>query len=94
MFADLRARRGAGGKTTFQTALAEILPKRLAQNLCDREGWSGNLADWSDAKLKIAAALIHHWEVVPAGSEGYRTAEVTIGGVDTAALHSKNLEVK
>ncbi len=94
IFEALKLRRAAGGKTAFQTTLAEILPRRLAQKLCAQEGWSGNLADWSDGKLKNAADGIHRWEVVPAGSEGYRTAEVTIGGVDTDALHSKTMEVK
>lgn len=90
----LKARRTGGGKLTFQTALTEILPKRLAQQLCEREGWSGNLADWSDKKLYSAAEKIHGWEVTPSGSEGYRTAEVTLGGVDTNALNSKTMEVK
>lgn len=94
VFERLRARRAESGKTAFQTALADILPKRLAHKLCDREDWRGALGDWPDRKLKSAAQIIHEWEVVPAGSEGYRTAEVTLGGVDTAALNSKTMEVK
>ena len=94
LFDALKRRRQAGGKTAFQSALAEMLPKRLAQQLCEREGWRGNLADWSDEKLKGAATRVHCWTVTPAGSEGYRTAEVTLGGVDTDALHSKSMEVK
>lgn len=94
IFEALKARRAHGGKTAFQTALAETIPKRLAQKLCEHKGWSGNLADWSDGKLKNAADAIHRWEVMPSGSEGYRTAEVTLGGVDTDALNSKTMETK
>lgn len=90
----LKSRRANGGKTAFQTALAEMLPKRMAQQLCERQNWSGNLADWSDKKLKMAAETINHWTVTPSGSEGYRTAEVTLGGVDTAGLQSKTMEAK
>lgn len=94
LFQSLKARRASNGKIAFQTALAETLPARLAQKLCERQGWRGNIADWSDAKLKTAADALHRWEVTPSGSEGYRTAEVTLGGVNTDALHSKTMEVK
>ena len=82
----LRARRQAYGRIEIQTALAEILPKRLAQSLSELEGWSGNLADWSDEKLRALCERLSNWQVLPAGSEGYRTAEVTLGGVDTTHL--------
>jgi len=94
LFEALKARRAIAGKTAFQTALGETLPRRLAQRLCERRGWRGNLADWSDARLKAAAAALHDWEVAPSGSEGYRTAEVTLGGVSVEALHSRTMEVK
>lgn len=94
VFKALQARRASNGKIAFRTALAETLPARLAQKLCEREGWRGNIADWSDARLKAAADAVHRWEVVPSGSEGYRTAEVTLGGVSTDALNSKTMEVK
>ncbi|MEM9838546.1 MAG: NAD(P)/FAD-dependent oxidoreductase [Pseudomonadota bacterium] len=94
VFEALKVRRAAGGKTAFQTALAETLPKRLAQSLCAQQGWSGNLADWSDKKLQAAADTVHNWRVIPQGSEGYRTAEVTLGGVDTDDLNSKTMEAK
>ena len=50
------------------------------------------LADLSDEKLRKIAAAVNAWEIVPQGSEGYRTAEVTLGGVDTNALSSKTME--
>jgi len=55
---------------------------------------ASNLADLSDAVLRRAAAAVNDWRVKPAGSEGYRTAEVTLGGVDTRDLDSKTMEAK
>ena len=57
-------------------------------------GLSGNLADQSNARLDQLAALVHGFDIVPVGSEGYRTAEVTLGGVDTAALDARSLQAK
>lgn len=94
LFALLKEKRAKAGGVLFQTALSELLPRRLAQMLCETEGWGGNLADWSDEKLRAAAGVIHGWKATPSGTEGYRTAEVTLGGVDTDALHSKTMEAK
>ncbi len=94
LYTGLRDKRASGGKTAFHTALGELLPRRLASRLCEMNGWRGNLADWSDAKLKGACDAIANWRVVPSGSEGYRTAEVTLGGVDTAMMDSKTMEIK
>ncbi|GGY44398.1 BaiN/RdsA family NAD(P)/FAD-dependent oxidoreductase [Parvularcula lutaonensis] len=94
VYETLRARRAKGGKTEIQTALSEVLPRRLAQSLASHEGWRGNLADFSDRKLRAVADRVHGWGVRPAGSEGYRTAEVTLGGVDTDGLNSKSMEAK
>jgi len=57
-------------------------------------GLVGNLADLSDVKLRALAGAINDWRVIPSGSEGYRTAEVTAGGVDTSGLNSGTMEVK
>jgi len=57
----------------------------------DRVGVSGRLADQSDARLAKIGAGVHGWSVVPAGSEGYRTAEVTLGGVDTRDLDARTM---
>jgi len=94
IFAMLKNRRAASGKTAIQTALGEMLPKRLAQKLGALEGWDGNLADWPDEKLKSVAERLRAWTIIPSGSEGYRTAEVTLGGVDTGGLNSKTMEAK
>jgi len=94
LFDLLKEKRASGGGVLFQTALSEFLPRRLAQMISGAEGWTGNLADWSDEKLRAAAGVIHGWKATPSGTEGYRTAEVTLGGVDTDALHSKTMEAK
>ena len=75
------------------TVLTEYLPKRLAGWIVESEGLVGQrLADLSNARLKKAAAAVGEWHVVPSGTEGYRTAEVTKGGLDTRALSSQTME--
>jgi len=76
------------------TALADHLPRRLAQLLADQEGTPERLADVSDKLLRRMGEAVNAWRVKPVGSEGYRTAEVTLGGVDTGALDSRTLAVK
>ena len=76
----------------LKTALAELLPKRLAQRLCER--WLENrpLRQYRAAELREIAARLESWPVTPSGTEGYRTAEVTLGGVDTRELSSVMME--
>lgn len=76
-------------KQLLHNVLADWLPARLAELMAGKSGHDVRMADLSDAKLEAIAAHIQHWQVQPAGSEGYRTAEVTLGGVDTRALSSK-----
>ena len=94
VFALLKKAKQANGRQSAQTALAELLPKRLAQHFVEAEGVSGNLADQSDKRLGQLAAAIQSWPVKPSGSEGYRTAEVTLGGIDTSCLDSRTMQVK
>jgi len=94
LFELLKIAKQVNGRQSAQTALAEILPKRLAQYVVEREGISGNMADQSDKRLQQLAAAIQSWSVKPSGSEGYRTAEVTLGGIDTAFLDSRTMQVK
>jgi predicted Rossmann fold flavoprotein len=94
LFAVLRQARTERARQAPQTVLAERLPKRLAQMIADQQALVGNLADQSDAKLRALAQSVSDWRVKPVGCEGYRTAEVTLGGVDTAALESRTLESK
>jgi predicted Rossmann fold flavoprotein len=90
----LKAARKANGRQSAQTALAEILPKRLAQHVVESQGLTGNLADMPDRKLENLVAGVQAWSIKPSGSEGYRTAEVTLGGIDTSHIDSRTMEAK
>ncbi len=90
----LRAARRVNGRQAVQTVLANHLPKRLAQAMAERTGIEGNLADLTDVQIKTVDAAVNDWRIKPAGSEGYRTAEVTLGGVDTNGLDQKTMQAK
>jgi hypothetical protein len=90
--ATLAARRQASGRRAITTELADFLPARLVDFLAPDLGLSGNLADQSDARLADIAASLANWRLTPTGSEGYRTAEVTLGGVATDGLSSQSME--
>ncbi|WP_192257511.1 NAD(P)/FAD-dependent oxidoreductase [Mesorhizobium caraganae] len=90
----LRAARRVNGRQAVQTVLANHLPKRLAQAMAERAGIDGNLADLTDLQVKAVDAAVNDWRIKPAGSEGYRTAEVTLGGVDTNGLDQKTMQAK
>ncbi|HOO82175.1 MAG TPA: NAD(P)/FAD-dependent oxidoreductase [Alphaproteobacteria bacterium] len=94
VFAFLKKRKTSQGKQDIQTALSHILPQRLAQSICEAENINGRLADLPDKTLRKLAATTNGWHIKPAGTEGYRTAEVTRQGVDTSALSSKTMEAK
>src|ERR1700712_813473 len=94
VLAHLKAARQANGRQSAQTALGEILPKRLAQHITEAENMTGNMADQSGGRLAQLAAAVQDWKIKPSGSEGYRTAEVTLGGIDTACLDSRSMETK
>jgi predicted Rossmann fold flavoprotein len=90
--AALKRLRGDHPRQEMATALAGFLPKRLASIIAGGIGGPPRLADFSDKLLVNAAAAIKQWRVRPNGTEGYRTAEVTLGGVDTSGLSSKTFE--
>ncbi|MEQ1403666.1 NAD(P)/FAD-dependent oxidoreductase [Neorhizobium sp. Rsf11] len=91
----LRAARKTNGRQAAQTVLAETLPKRLAQFFAESRGLQNtHLADLSDKAIDGLATSIQSWTIRPAGSEGYRTAEVTLGGIDTFELDSKTMQAK
>ncbi len=100
--ARLRARRQRHGRRALKTELAALLPARLVDHLAagtlglDLTGLdlAGRLADASDKRLAALARALHRWRLTPAGSEGWRTAEVTVGGVDTAALESSTMQAR
>ncbi|MBK1795567.1 NAD(P)/FAD-dependent oxidoreductase [Devosia sp. WQ 349] len=87
----LKSARKATPKLHIQTALGDRLPKRLAQLIGEVINQPGMIGDFSDKKLATAAEVINKWTLKPVGSEGYRTAEVTLGGIDTTDLDAKTL---
>jgi predicted Rossmann fold flavoprotein len=94
VLAELRAGKAVHGRQAPASVLARWLPRRLAQWVADEQGAKGNLADLKEAQLKALAAAVNGWTIKPVGSEGYRTAEVTLGGVDTRALESRTMMAK
>ena len=90
----LKASKIAHPKQDIATALSHLLPKRLAHALHEVSQVAGTLADLSHAKLYHIAAMANALTLTPNGTEGYRTAEVTLGGIDTTHLSSKNMEAK
>lgn len=78
----------------LKAALAEHLPKRLAEALHETLGITKELANVPDAILQQVADKLAHLEFSPTGTEGYAKAEVTAGGIDTASLSSKTMEAR
>ncbi len=79
-------------KSSAQELLALEWPARFAAAWCERYGPAKPLAQTPTAQLEELARLIHHWPVLPNGTEGYAKAEVTVGGIDTGELSSKTME--
>ena len=90
----LMAQKQARGRQGVATALGAYLPEKLARQIAERAGATGNLADLAKPAVQGLARAVRDWRVKPAGSEGYRTAEVTLGGVDTRALDAKTLQAR
>ena len=92
VLAGLKQLRRDHPKQEMTTALSGLVPKRLARIIADATGGPERLADFSDRLLTKIASDVTQWRVRPNGTEGYRTAEVTLGGVDTSELSSKTFE--
>jgi hypothetical protein len=90
----LVAAKAARPRQQLKTVLAEALPQRLAARLAER--WTGDapMAEVPDRSLRRVAQTLKDWPVTPTGTEGFAKAEVTIGGIDTAALDSRTLQAK
>ncbi|WP_257797400.1 NAD(P)/FAD-dependent oxidoreductase [Aggregatibacter actinomycetemcomitans] len=85
--------RQSSPKLQLKTALARLLPKKLVELWLEQGLLQDEvLARLSKVRLENLVNLIHNWQFVPNGTEGYRTAEVTMGGVDTHAISSKTME--
>jgi predicted Rossmann fold flavoprotein len=82
-------------RAQLRTPLSLLLPRSLVlelEPLAWPEQAEARLADWPDRRLEAVAELLQGWELRPSGTEGYRTAEVTLGGVDTRQLSSKDMQ--
>lgn len=88
----LRSKRQSDGKKALTTELSRHLPARLVDYLGTQMDFSGRLGDLSDARIDALAHDLSHWGLTPGGTEGYRTAEVTRGGVATDQVSSKSME--
>ena len=88
----LKEKRASKVKLQLKNVLAEWLPKRLVNVLVNQELFAQPLQQLSDKQIGEIAGLIEYWEIKPNGTEGYRTAEVTAGGVDCTAISSKTMQ--
>jgi predicted Rossmann fold flavoprotein len=94
LYARLKSLRDQHPRQEPATVLAEIMPKRLARHLATTCGASARLAEIGNPLLRQLGEAVHRWRIKPQGTEGWRTAEVTLGGVDTQELDSRTLAVK
>jgi hypothetical protein len=82
------------GEMELANALGQFLPRRFAHAWCELHGPSKPMRHYSGKELEELATRLHGWELWPDGTEGYRKAEVTAGGVDTGELSSKTMEAR
>ena len=87
----LEDKKQSNPKQDINNIIAEILPKRLAHMICSENNIDGNISELSNKNLKKLSNAINSWVIKPTGSEGYRTAEVTLGGIDTDEISSKTM---
>ena len=91
----LKAARSEGGRVSVASVLGRMLPARLAAAICDEMGVAqARLADQPNTRLDAIGARVNRWQVRPVGTEGYRTAEVTLGGVDTRDLDARTMQAR
>jgi predicted Rossmann fold flavoprotein len=90
----LTGRQSARSDAELKTVLGEFLPKRLAQRLCECELGSRPLRQYPPRELRRICQRLQSWRIQPIDTEGYRTAEVTVGGVNTNELSSTTMESK
>ena len=90
----LRDQQASRPATELKTVLSDLLPRRFAQRLC--ELWLPNrpMKQFNEPQLREIASKLQSWPLVASGTEGYRTAEVTLGGVDTDEVSSSTLQSK
>ena len=94
IFKLLESEKKSNPKHDIVNIITEILPKRLGYMICKENNISGNISELSNKLLKQLSDSINAWIISPIGSEGYRTAEVTLGGVNTNEISSKTMMSK
>ena len=92
LYEALRSQRQTQGRKQLTTELARHLPTKLIEHLTIPLALSGNLADQSDTRLTEIVSALQNWQLKPTATEGYRTAEVTLGGISTVEISSKSME--
>jgi predicted Rossmann fold flavoprotein len=90
----LQAAKAENGRMALRTALGRVLPDRLARYVQAELEITLPMAELPRATLEKVADRVHSWHLMPVGSEGYRTAEVTLGGVETDALDARTMQAK
>ena len=85
----LRQQRDERPRTEVRTLMAQFMTKRLAQTLCELWHIQGEAGQCSNARIAEIALMFTQWQIKPSGTEGYRTAEVTLGGIDTDEISQK-----
>jgi len=90
----LQERQASTPGTELRNVLAEVLPRRFSQRLCELFLPDKPMRQFTPAQLQEIAVRLHGWPIVASGTEGYRTAEVTLGGVDTDQLSPGTLQSK
>ena len=86
--------RSEKGSLSIKNSLSRFMPSKVSELITRNHNLGGNLADQNNLAFKNISDAVHNWSLKPIGSEGYRTAEVTLGGVDTNQLDSKTMESK
>jgi predicted Rossmann fold flavoprotein len=81
-------------ETSLSKLLSQFMPKRFAQTWCELNFPSKPLNQYTPRQLSEIATKLHHWRVIPSGTEGYKKAEVTAGGVSTKELSSQTMEAR
>jgi predicted Rossmann fold flavoprotein len=84
----------AGSRIELHNLLSEFFPRRFARTWCDLYAASKPLCRYTGKELMEISERLHHWIIRPVGTEGYKKAEVTLGGVDTDGISSKTMEAK
>ncbi len=87
----LQAQRASRPATELKTVLSDLMPRRFVQRLCDIWLPSRPLRQYNEPQLRQIAETLQRWPLVASGTEGYRTAEVTLGGVDTRDISSSTM---